>query len=93
MSRFCSLSIYIYIFEIEDVIWVCVRFLDDLTNLMPKWEQKKILSEARPGTLLQMLSSVLHSDPVSQYDIYEKFIPRTKGQHLAFRKKCSVNTI
>ena len=54
------------------------RFLYDLQTLIPENETSTIFSEARPGTLLQMLHSQLHDDPEAQYDMYEKFIERTK---------------
>ena len=54
------------------------RFLYDLQTLIPENETAKILSEARPGTLLQMLHSQLQEDPEAQYDMYEKFIDRSK---------------
>ena len=54
------------------------RFLHDLQTLIPESEASTIFSEARPGTLLSMLHSQLHDDPEAQYDMYEKFINRTK---------------
>ena len=54
------------------------RFLFDLQTLIPENDASTIFSEARPGTLLSMLHSQLHDDPEAQYDMYEKFINRTK---------------
>ena len=54
------------------------RFLYDLQTLIPENEASTIFSEARPGTLLSMLHSQLHDDPEAQYDMYEKFINRSK---------------
>ena len=54
------------------------RFLYDLQTLIPESEMAAIFSGARPGTLLQMLHSQLHEEPEAQYDMYEKFIERSK---------------
>ena len=54
------------------------RFLYDLQTLIPDSEKEAIFADARPGTLLQMLHSHLHEDPEAQYDMYEKFIERSK---------------
>ena len=54
------------------------RFLYDLQTLIPESEMAAIFSDARPGTLLQMLHSQLHEEPEAQYDMYEKFIERSK---------------
>ena len=54
------------------------RFLYDLQTLIPESDMASIFSEARPGTLLQMLHSQLHEEPETQYDMYEKFIERSK---------------
>ena len=54
------------------------RFLYDLQTLIPESETAAIFSDARPGTLLQMLHSQLHEEPEAQYDMYEKFIERAK---------------
>ena len=66
------------------------RFLYDLQTLIPGSETSAIFSEARPGTLLSMLHSQLHDDPEAQYDMYEKFINRTKVLLLVRARHCDL---
>ena len=39
---------------------------------------RPVFIQLPPGTLLQMLHSQLHEEPEAQYDMYEKFIQRSK---------------